>query len=113
MRNFPAQQCISNNHTKNNKWSQKDSKDASNDKPDWMKRLQEKKKEAHHQTPNIDFELFPSMNDSVGEITYLDDEDDLAASYFPGCAKMGSSMNTIDADDLPPVSGYHFDEIIG
>eukprot|EP00526_Cylindrotheca_closterium_P024481 CAMPEP_0113617352 /NCGR_PEP_ID=MMETSP0017_2-20120614/8734_1 /TAXON_ID=2856 /ORGANISM="Cylindrotheca closterium" /LENGTH=155 /DNA_ID=CAMNT_0000526741 /DNA_START=44 /DNA_END=511 /DNA_ORIENTATION=- /assembly_acc=CAM_ASM_000147 len=109
MRNFSAQQCTYNN---NNTSSTKD--DASIDsRPDWMKRLQEKKKEAQQQTPkNIDLDLFPSFNESIGEITYLDDEDDLAESYFPGCDKMGSSLSSIDTDDLTPVSGYNFDEMI-
>ena len=114
MRNFTAQQCTSNNINKKNPTSPKDSKATSkNDKPDWMKRLQEKKKEAH-QPKNIDFDLFPSMNESIGEITFLDDEDDLAASYFPECDKMGSSMSAIDTNvdfDLFPSMNESIGEI--
>lgn len=108
MRNFVAQTYAFTNKSQNNTSSLKANK------PDWMKRLQEKNKkdETVHQSKNIDLILFPSATSErrSSEITYLEDEDDLAASYFPGCGKVGSSMSSINIDDLPPVSGYNFEE---
>ena len=113
MRNF--QQSTSNAKTQHNVSSPKSTAAAAGNKPDWMKRLQEKnKKEEAVVAKNIDFNMFPSMNASASsEITYLDDEDDLAASFFPAWDKMGSSTSSINIDDdLPPVSGYHFEKLI-
>ena len=48
-----------------------------------MKRLsQQKTQKEDYRAKNIDFAMFPSMDESTSEITYLEDGDDLAASYF-------------------------------
>lgn len=111
MRNFPAQQYTSINKSENDV-----SSPTKANKPDWMKRLQEKKKkeEIAYQTKNVDLSMFPSsMHESHSSyITYLEDENDLAASYFPDCNDMGSSMSSIEIDDLPAISGYKFGERI-
>lgn len=84
-----------------------------NTKPEWMKRLQEKNKQisasqhGERREYNRHAILFPSFDDCKTEITYLDDEDEIAESYFPEAKKTGSSDDTEDV-----ISGYNFDELI-
>eukprot|EP00526_Cylindrotheca_closterium_P020277 CAMPEP_0113622494 /NCGR_PEP_ID=MMETSP0017_2-20120614/11529_1 /TAXON_ID=2856 /ORGANISM="Cylindrotheca closterium" /LENGTH=127 /DNA_ID=CAMNT_0000532331 /DNA_START=348 /DNA_END=731 /DNA_ORIENTATION=- /assembly_acc=CAM_ASM_000147 len=100
-------------------------------RPDWRKRVQEQRKSNHDSAEktatsaenstrrplNCDPNLFSSsFNHSTStEITYLDDEDDLAESYFPEARrskKLGLPCARIGSDSLKGVSGYNFDELI-
>jgi hypothetical protein len=84
-------------------------------KPDWMVRLQQKKNEEWEEIKdnNRDEELFPKFSDKKSEITYIDDEDDIAQSYFPGAGKNGASASTLDTELTDgAVSGYNFDDLI-
>jgi hypothetical protein len=84
-------------------------------KPDWMVRLQQKKKEEFEEIKdnNRHEVLFPNFSDTKSEITYIEDEDDIAQSYFRCAGNNGASASTLDSgltDDT--VSGYNFDDLI-
>eukprot|EP00980_Cylindrotheca_fusiformis_P016851 scaffold5088_cov98-Cylindrotheca_fusiformis.AAC.2 len=86
--------------------------------PDWMVRLQQKKKET--KAPNRDEVLFPTF-EGKPEILYIDDEDDVAQSYFPeakfngnsSSSTLQSSSESTEATATRRVSGYNFDALLG
>ena len=64
--------------------------------PDWMQKLKDKKKqeeEAKRKSYNCSDELFPSFSPQPvkSKVEYLDDDDDVAASYFASSKSLQSN----------------------
>eukprot|EP00980_Cylindrotheca_fusiformis_P016853 scaffold5088_cov98-Cylindrotheca_fusiformis.AAC.4 len=108
MRTYQPQNSQAKDHTPTATGSS-DQSGGEKKAPEWMVRLQQKKKEI--KVPNRDEVLFPSF-EGKPEILYIDDEDNIAESYFPGTKFNGNSSSSTLLSNSESVSGYNFDELL-